>query len=139
MNEYRSSYLRYSEFLRNQGNELMNEHFGLVSINDKPSIDRDRLLIFVIVIRPCSSSSRPVGSIHSALTLQCLFECLSFRNCGMCLRVCGSSHICRCSSHLCIEYLLKFVCVCGLHLKHAFNHFVVVSLLIALRKKRIRQ
>lgn len=84
--------------------------------------------------------SRPVGSIPLLHSLHCLFGCLSFRNCFICVYVymCVciiSSHICRCSSHLCIEYLLKFVCVCGLHLKHAFNHFRCCELVNSVGEK----
>lgn len=47
------AFLRY----RNQGNELMNRYFGLVSINDKASIDgKCRLFRWCIVAHPVAAA-----------------------------------------------------------------------------------
>lgn len=104
-----SSLLDFFPFwYRNQSNELMNRYFGLVSINDKASIDgKHRLFRRCIVAESrCLHPAlwfQPPANLTVKLLLQCLSLWIVF------------SYIWWCFSHLCIEYLLKFVCVCGLH------------------------
>lgn len=70
-------------FLRNQGNELMNEHFGLVSINDKPSaIDRKWCSFSLSCVPIARSLVHPFLRLAGSVTIakycfHCLAECLS--------------------------------------------------------------
>ena len=71
--------LRYhAHFFCNQGNELMNEHFGLVSINDKPSaIDRKWCSFSLSCVPHCSLTCSPVASCWRSVAIaKYCFHCL---------------------------------------------------------------